>query len=359
VTDKSFKNALQTLGLSEYEVEAYVNILRTGPGSAVDVAKRSSVPKSRIYDVLRKLESKGYVETYEQDSLHVRALDPSETANELQQRATSLTDAADRVEEMWDEPGIEDARITLVERPDTVYDQATRYIKNATNEIQIASAPNQFEELRSELVNAIDRDVIIQLTLHPPTEGATINPAEFDLEGAVTEARHRVLAAPFVVIVDREQMVFLPQESTMEGSYGLIANNYPMAHVFHRYFQTTLWDWWDTVYMARGDEPPITYINLRAGIADIEPIIADGATVQVTVQGIDTISRESVTVSGSIDDIICTRWRDDIESPSPLDIAGQVAIVISNDEGEYTIGGWYARIEDIEMRRLTIDAINW
>jgi hypothetical protein len=41
------------------------------------------------------------------------------------------------------------------------------------------------------------------------------------------------------------------------------------------------------------------------------------------------------------------------------DIARQVAIVIADENAEYMIGGWYARIEDIEMRRLTVDEIEW
>jgi hypothetical protein len=89
----------------------------------------------------------------------------------------------------------------------------------------------------------------------------------------------------------------------------------------------------------------------------LEPLLSDGATVRVTIEGIDTASREQVTVSGTVTDLLYSEATDILGTPELADIARQVAIVVSDDRAEYTVGGWYARVEDIEMRRLTIDEI--
>ncbi|SNR69927.1 transcriptional regulator [Halorubrum ezzemoulense] len=355
--EREIQAALQDLGLSQYQADAYTATLELGSAPAVDIADTAGVPRARIYDVLRKLEAEGYVETYEQDSLHARALNPIEATGELEQRAETFTRAAEQIDSLWEDPGVEDSQITIVKRQDTVYEQADRFISEATNEIQLTATPTEFTRLRDALAGARDRGVYTQLTFLPPTESASLDATTIDFEGAVTEARVRTLPGPFVLISDREKTCFAPQTPWLNNSYGLIADNFPIAHVFHRYFQTTHWDAWESVYSAQAEDPPITYVNLRHCITDLEPIVSDGATVRVTVEGIDTASREQVTVSGTVTDLLYSEATDVLGTPELADIARQVAIVVSDDRAEYTVGGWYARVEDIEMRRLTIDEI--
>ncbi|MDG7002213.1 MAG: TrmB family transcriptional regulator [Nitrososphaerota archaeon] len=62
VSEKT-KKILQDLGLTDYEIKAYVRLL-SGPGvQASEVSKGSDVPVSKIYEVLGNLERKGWVES--------------------------------------------------------------------------------------------------------------------------------------------------------------------------------------------------------------------------------------------------------------------------------------------------------
>ena len=55
--------ALQDIGLTGYEVKAYTALIKNGPMTAINVSKQSTVPYSKIYDVLSSLEKKGWIET--------------------------------------------------------------------------------------------------------------------------------------------------------------------------------------------------------------------------------------------------------------------------------------------------------
>jgi len=57
------KRALQDFGLTEYETRAYVALLRKGTMTASETSEISTVPYSKIYEVLGSLERKGWVET--------------------------------------------------------------------------------------------------------------------------------------------------------------------------------------------------------------------------------------------------------------------------------------------------------
>lgn len=52
---------LREMGLSKYEAAAYESLLREGTATASDVAGAAEIPKSRVYDVLDSLETKGFV----------------------------------------------------------------------------------------------------------------------------------------------------------------------------------------------------------------------------------------------------------------------------------------------------------
>ena len=54
--------ALRELGLTEYETAAYLTLIEGGEMSASDVSNKSRVPFSRVYDVLGRLDGRGFIQ---------------------------------------------------------------------------------------------------------------------------------------------------------------------------------------------------------------------------------------------------------------------------------------------------------
>jgi sugar-specific transcriptional regulator TrmB len=50
------------LGLTEYEARAYVAIVSIGEGGISDISQQSGIPRSRVYDIMDRLATKGFVE---------------------------------------------------------------------------------------------------------------------------------------------------------------------------------------------------------------------------------------------------------------------------------------------------------
>ncbi len=61
VSEKA-RHALEGLGLTGYEIKAYVALVEFGSMTAAEVSRRCGVPYSKIYDVLGGLETKGWIE---------------------------------------------------------------------------------------------------------------------------------------------------------------------------------------------------------------------------------------------------------------------------------------------------------
>ncbi len=88
---------LQQLGLKEYEAKSFVALARRDSGTAKDIAETSDVPRTRVYDAVRVLESKGLVEIQHSNPQLFRAVSVDEAVetlvSEYKKRIESLEDA--------------------------------------------------------------------------------------------------------------------------------------------------------------------------------------------------------------------------------------------------------------------------
>ena len=62
ISDKSRK-AMESLGLTSYEIKVYLSLLEQGSMTASDISKISGVPYSKIYEVLNSLDNKVWLES--------------------------------------------------------------------------------------------------------------------------------------------------------------------------------------------------------------------------------------------------------------------------------------------------------
>jgi len=186
------RDVLQETGLTQYEADTYITLLELGSAAATEIADACDVPQARIYDVLRKLEARGYVETYEDGNLYARAGDPSEVIADLDDYAETIADASDAVQERWERPTVENHQVSVVRPLSAIFDRSREAIEQAETEIQIALDLEQFFNFRDALATAYDRGVHIKLALSPG-DNADIDPDELNIDftGLATEVRYR------------------------------------------------------------------------------------------------------------------------------------------------------------------------
>lgn len=348
---------LEDAGLSPYQAEAFVTLLELGNASATDVADACDVPDPRIYDVLRDLEAKGYIETYQQDSLTARAHDPNEVLEDLRSRSSQYLTAAEEIEERWNQPAVAEHEVSIVKRFDTVMNRAREIIEDAENQIQIGANLEQFRALEDALVAARDRGVHVKLSLCLD-ESASL-PSDDELARATTEARHCTVPSPFLVLVDRHWTCFAPHDQSV-NDYGVIVSDRTHAYVFHWYFLTCLWEVWETIYTCRSPETPTTYADLRNCVRDIDPLLEDGATISATVVGSDTETANAVELDGVVTGVTYAGDGVSRDQQLPLSqLAGQVSITLETDDGPVEVGGWGAVIEDVEATEITISDVRY
>ncbi len=90
---------MQQLGFTAYEAKTYLGLLACQPASAYEIAKKSTVPSSKIYEILNKLVAKGIVQptqsassdTSNKPGQHYVALKPEDFSQQIQETTLSQT----------------------------------------------------------------------------------------------------------------------------------------------------------------------------------------------------------------------------------------------------------------------------
>lgn len=339
---------LEAAGLSPYEANAYVALLDLGTASATDIADASDVPAPRIYDVLQSLEDRKYVETFEQPSLQARAHSTSEVVEDLTERASRLERAADEITDRWERPELSAGGASIVSRFQTVLDRAETIIAESNYLVLLSTTVEHLERLQPALSDAVDRGVSVRVSVH--TEDDDL-PDAAEFARVCTEARHRPLPAPFVVIGDRRRASFAHHPGSYDR-YGVLMNDRTHAYVFYWYFLTNLWEPWEVVYDAASGEYPVEYFDIRHLVRDLRAADwTEADAVRIRVEGFDTDSGQERHVEGTIADI---RAPYDAEGESGFGLVGQVTIDLDVDGDRVTVGGWGAILEDVEGTRITL-----
>lgn len=103
---------LQQLGLKEYEAKSFVALSRLPQGTAKEISEISEVPRTRVYDSIRVLETKGLVESQQSSPQQFRAVSNDEVADTLKRQ---YTDRAEKLRETLEglEPAVEDTKTEL------------------------------------------------------------------------------------------------------------------------------------------------------------------------------------------------------------------------------------------------------
>lgn len=78
VVERKTIELLSALGFTEYEANAYAILVFSGPLTAVEVADNTKIPRPRVYDILKKLDYRGFIHILEGKPTRYIAIAPSE-----------------------------------------------------------------------------------------------------------------------------------------------------------------------------------------------------------------------------------------------------------------------------------------
>ena len=132
-------STLKGIGLTMYEAQAYVTLTSLIQGSADEVSKNSGIPRSKIYDVLKKLNEKDFIEVEGGRPLTYIAKSPVEVLSREKENITSqIDDTITRLTNIY-ENGMSQvqAPIWRIYGVEKIINQEVEIIKRAKNTVNM------------------------------------------------------------------------------------------------------------------------------------------------------------------------------------------------------------------------------
>ena len=132
-------STLKGIGLTMYEAQAYVTLTSLIQGSADEVSKNSDIPRSKIYDVLKKLNEKDFIEVEDGRPLTYIAKSPVEVLSREKENITSqIDDTITRLTNIY-ENGMSQvqAPIWRIYGVEKIINQEVEIIKRAKNTVNM------------------------------------------------------------------------------------------------------------------------------------------------------------------------------------------------------------------------------
>ena len=170
---------LEQLGLREYEAKCFVSLSKITTGTARDVSDHIDVPRTRVYEAVRSLESEGLVEIQHSSPQRFRAISIPEAIEVLEQRYQSriaqLKQALEQVRASTDsQNGQSRSEVWSLSGDKTITTRTKRLIDDASTEILLLVGDSRVisDELNDRLLSAKERgvDVVVGTGSEPLRE---------------------------------------------------------------------------------------------------------------------------------------------------------------------------------------------
>ena len=174
---------LMKIGFTEYEAKVYLAMLSQYPATGYQLSKESGVPRSMVYESLKRLHAKGAaLETVEGRSTLYRPLPPeallTKHAEDINRLIEDLRSGLDTLYESKI-----DNRVWTIQGETAVATYAAKLINEAQEELYLVLTDDVLANLNSEILAAHDRGVDLNVLLtgesrldlgrvayHPPLE---------------------------------------------------------------------------------------------------------------------------------------------------------------------------------------------
>jgi len=152
--------ALKSFGFTSNEAKTYLSLLQNNPATGYEISGKSGIPRSAIYEILKRLESTGMVSSVDSNPTRYIPLPPDHLFDILENNFnTNLDTLKDSLRNVKTDLEIGD--LWNIRGYDGLIDRARHMIKNAEKSVYLSIWLEEYERLHTDLIAAQKRGVEI------------------------------------------------------------------------------------------------------------------------------------------------------------------------------------------------------
>lgn len=214
--DEKMLATLQKLGLTYYGARVYETLVLLGQSDATKLSAESEVPRTKIYDVLRRLETEGWITSERSRPITYTARYPKDV---LEERKAAFDAEVDEISSelsmLYDrQMDTESPRVWLLRGADNVTAKVLDMIGRSKKDVMLLGAlyfADEIEKIRTALADAGRRGLNVRLITR---ESIKLKDGDLDIRGQLSPVVSEVkISGPsyskYVIVDGRELLIVL------------------------------------------------------------------------------------------------------------------------------------------------------
>lgn len=250
--DEKVLSTLQRMGLTYYGSKAYAALVAMGPASPGDIAKEADIPRSKIYEVLKRLEEEGWVKVERGRPLTYKPKRPKEAIEE--RKALLFSDveyASAELSSIYAKHiDKESPKVWLIRGMDNISERIADMMARAKHDIVLLGAlysTGEIERIKKQMERSRKKGVNIRIITRPNIE---LKEGDIDLvkalSGVVPDIK--LYKTPFIkfVVIDGQEILIMFSKVTddvpdVENAIAIWTPNHEVASLMQSNFNM-MWD---------------------------------------------------------------------------------------------------------------------
>lgn len=237
VLSRESMEALEIMGLTDYEIRAYVALTSLISSYATEISLTANVPRSKVYQVLRNLVKKGFIEMSKGKPLKFTVIPPPEVFHNSREHIKDRMEQAEAELNNVYESQIPQvpAPIWLLHGPEKIINKEMELISRAHDSLIIMGGlmfPDEPERLKEQLKKALDKNINIKMLTAPECSVNHVKvPTKEILHDLISEIKY--FQVPFIKLIvrDNKEMMIafckLSDDTALPETAIAIWNQYP------------------------------------------------------------------------------------------------------------------------------------
>lgn len=201
-------NLLKNFGFTEYETKVYVSLIKNGCGTGYEISKNSSVPRSKVYNILEILINKGcVVVSKEEKPVKYAAIPVKEFINSIKHNMEGIIKDI-QLELISYENKIDLDHMWYIKGYENIFNKCRHMIKNAQREVYIQVWKEDILEIEDELkeIQNTLRDVVV--ILYSMNHDYDINLKNYYKHGFEESKLEEIGGRWITLVIDSSEMIF-------------------------------------------------------------------------------------------------------------------------------------------------------
>jgi len=199
------KNKLIEIGFTEYEAKAYISLLASNPSTAYEVAKNSTIPTSKVYEVLAKLSEKEVITVVEENKKRKYIpKNPDEMIDNYKSKMdNTLGELRNRLKDISKDKDL--SFIWNIVDYDYLIDTANRIITETEKEVLISIWPEELEKIKDTLIKIKENNIKVAIVNFGKTENNLGQTFQHPIRDTIYSEKG---GRGIVVVVDSKEALF-------------------------------------------------------------------------------------------------------------------------------------------------------